>query len=132
MQSALVATFVRIGAGVVGTFPLCFALFTAHECLASPRERGALVCASSTVRKPGWYMACRGRFPGRVGQKTTVRHERNVKTLEESSVSRDSKTALSLGSSALFSREGLRHGSSVSSIPLLSPSNTRSALPGLS
>jgi hypothetical protein len=65
-------------------------------------------------------------------QKTTVRHERNVKTSEESYVSRDAKTAFSLGASARFSREGLRHGSSVSSIHLLSPSNTRSALPGLS
>ena len=31
MKPALVATFVLIGAGLVGTFPLCFALFTAHE-----------------------------------------------------------------------------------------------------
>lgn len=31
MKSALVATFVRIGAGFVGPFPLCFALLTAHE-----------------------------------------------------------------------------------------------------
>jgi hypothetical protein len=30
MKSALVATFVLIGVGVVGTFPLFFALFTAH------------------------------------------------------------------------------------------------------
>jgi hypothetical protein len=30
MQSALVATFVLIGVGFVGTFPLFFALFTAH------------------------------------------------------------------------------------------------------
>ena len=31
MTSALVATFVLIGVGFVGPFPLCFALFTAHE-----------------------------------------------------------------------------------------------------
>lgn len=30
MTSALVATFVLIGVGVVGTFPLFFELFTAH------------------------------------------------------------------------------------------------------
>jgi hypothetical protein len=30
MKSALVATFVLIGMGFVGTFPLFFALFTAH------------------------------------------------------------------------------------------------------
>jgi hypothetical protein len=30
MKSALVATFVLIGVGFVGTFPLFFALFTAH------------------------------------------------------------------------------------------------------
>jgi hypothetical protein len=30
MKSALVATFVLIGVGVVGTFPLFFALFTTH------------------------------------------------------------------------------------------------------
>jgi hypothetical protein len=30
MTSALVATFVLIGVGFVGTFPLFFALFTAH------------------------------------------------------------------------------------------------------
>lgn len=31
LKSALVATFVLIGAGFVGPFPLCFALLTAHE-----------------------------------------------------------------------------------------------------
>ena len=31
MKSALVATFVRIGAGFVGPFPLGFALLTAHK-----------------------------------------------------------------------------------------------------
>ena len=30
LKSALVATFVLIGAGFVGTFPLFFELFTAH------------------------------------------------------------------------------------------------------